>query len=381
MKPSVDDAQEPTEESAPLAGVRVVDISRLLPGPYCSWILASLGAEVIRVEPPGVGDPSRSLPPIVAGQGVFHAALDRGKRSVALDIRREPAIEAFRTLVASADVLVESFRPGRLGEYGLGPAELCAANPKLIVSSITGFGQSGPLADLPGHDLNYLGYAGVVAACGGQRPEPYPIQVADIAGGSLMAVVGILAALLQRASTGKGRWLDVSMTEGTLALFAPHLATAAAQEDGILPGGELLSGGFAGYHTYRCADSRLLTVAPLEPKFWQRLLEIVPDAPPVPNSEDLAAMFSTRGRDEWVNLLTDCCVGPALEATEVPALEHFAVRNAFESVLGIPMPKAPFPWSASQEVSPLGADTEPVLSALAIDVEALVAAGVAQCGG
>ena len=196
-----------------------------------------------------------------------------------------------------------------------------------------------------------------------------------------MAVVGILAALFQRAATGKGRWLDVSMTEGALALFAPHLATACAQEDGVLPGGELLSGGFAGYHTYRCQDGGLLTVAPLEPKFWQRFQEIVPSAPAVPDTAALAALFESRSRDEWADLLADCCVGPALEPTEVPGLEHFVARNAFETVLGIPMPKAPFPWASSKKIAVLGQDTEPVLSALAIDVEGLVQSGVAQCGG
>lgn len=364
----------------PLSGIRVVDISRLLPGPYCTWLLSALGAEVIRVEPPGTGDPSRTLPPIVSGHGVFHAALDRGKRSVALDIRREPGTAAFRALVGSADVLVESFRPGRLAAAGLDPEELTQERPELIVCSITGYGQNGPLADVPGHDLNYQGYAGIVAACGGDRPRPYPVQVADVAGGSLMAVVSILGALLERERTGHGRWLDVSMSEGAMAVFAPHLAIAIAQEGGLTPGGELLSGGFAGYHTYRCADGLLLTVGALEPKFWARLAELVPEAPALPEEAALVELFGSRNRDAWVELLSDCCVGPALNPEEVPTLEHFRTRGVFESVLGIPMPRAPFPWSQDCTVASLGRDTEPVLSALAIDVENLVAAGVAQCG-
>ncbi len=362
----------------PLDGVRIVDISRLLPGPYCTWLLASLGAEVIRVESPAGGDPARGMPPIVSGQGIFHAALDRGKHSVALDLRHPLGVEAFRVLLDSADVLVESFRPGTLAKAGLAPEDLLASRPGLVACSITGFGQTGPLSDHPGHDLNYQGYAGIVAACGGDPILPYPVQVADVAGGSLMAAVGILAALLERERTGKGRWLDVSMTEGVLALFAPHLAMALAEDRDHIPGGEMLSGGYGGYRTYRCADGGLVTVAPLEPKFWISLVATLGDeAPDTPDPGALAAMFIQRDRDAWVDLLKDACVGPALQAREVPGLAHFAMRGAFETVLGIPMAKSPFPWSARTGVRLLGEDTRPVLSALGIDVNALLGAGAA----
>ena len=362
----------------PLDGVRIVDISRLLPGPYCTWLLGSLGAEVIRVESPAGGDPARGMPPIVSGHGVFHAALDRGKRSVALDLRHPLGVEAFRTMLDSADVLVESFRPGTLARAGLAPDALRVDRPHLVACSITGFGQTGPLRDHPGHDLNYQGYAGIVAACGGDPIFPYPVQVADVAGGSLMATVGILAALLERERTGAGRWLDVSMTEGALALFAPHLAMALAEERDHLPGGEMLTGGYGGYRTYRCADGGLVTVAPLEPKFWSSLVAALGgEAPDTPVPEALASLFARRPRDAWVDLLKEACVGPVLQAREVPGLEHFTARGAFETVLGIPMAKAPFPWSARSGVRQLGEDTRPVLSALGLDVDAMIRAGAA----
>ena len=217
------DAAEPP----PLSGVRVIDLSRLLPGPFCTWYLSALGAEVIRIERPGQGDPTRVIPPFVDGQSVFHASLNRGKASVALDTREALGQEALLRLVETADVVVESFRPGTLQGTGLAPQELRERFPRLIVASITGFGQTGPLATEPGHDLNFAGYSGMIAGEG--RHEPPLLQVADLAGGALSACIGILAALIGRERTGEGRTVDVSMTEGALALMGPHLAMARAE--------------------------------------------------------------------------------------------------------------------------------------------------------
>ena len=167
------------------------------------------------------------------------------------------------------------------------------------------------------------------------------------------------------------------MAEGALALFAPHLAVALAEDRDHIPGGELLTGGYGGYRTYRCEDGKLLTVAPLEPKFWVALAAQLDDAPPMPDPETLAQLFLTRSRDDWVARLKDCCVGPALQAREVPGLAHFQHRKVFETVLCVPMPRAPFPWAQSAQVRPLGADTEPILAALDMDVDALLSAGAA----
>lgn len=352
----------------PLSGIRVVDLSRLLPGPFCSWYLASLGAEVIRVDPPRGGDYSRSMPPVVQGTGVFYACLNRGKLSVSLDLRRPEAHEAFHALLGSADVLLEGFKPGALARSGLPVQALLQRHPKLIVASISGYGQEGPLAQEPGHDLNYQGLAGVVAQAA--QEGPYPVQVADVAGGSLTAALSICAALLgQQRGTLDRRWLDISMSDGALGLMAPHLATATARGQTLQPQGEMLTGGLPNYRAYRCSDGRWICVGALEPKFMARLIEQAGGPPS-------AELFATRTRDEWVERLQECCVSPALEAEEVLVHPHHLARERFEVVCGIPMARAPFPWTSSVDVSAPGADTQRVLKPLGVDVEALVALGV-----
>ncbi len=363
-------------DPGPLAGIRVIDLSRLLPGPYCTWLLASLGAEVIRIEDPSGNDYTRTLPPVVEGTGVFFAALHRGKRSVALDTRHPRGQEALRTLLGTADVLVEGFKPGTLAKAGLAPGDLLARHPGLVIASITGYGQTGPLATEPGHDINYLGYAGVVAALG--APElPYAVQVADVAGGALMAAVGINAALVGKARTGLGRWLDISMTEGSLALHMPHVATALAEGRDLAPGREMLTGAYGAYRTYRCADDRLLTFGPLEPKFWLAFVAQVGQPDLAADPVALAALFRTRTRDAWMDLLSACCAGPALETLELPEHPLFAARNSFEDVLGVPMPRSPFRWGGPPVVPSLGRDTEQILGALGLPVDELVACGAA----
>lgn len=362
----------------PLAGVRVLDLSRLLPGPYCTWTLAALGAEVIRVEPPTGGDYTRELPPVIDGHGVFFAAINRGKRSVTLDLRREEGREVFLALLKTADVLVEGFKPGVLAEIGLDPARLREEHPRLITCSITGYGQTGPLALEPGHDLNYQGYAGIIAAAGGEG-APWPVQVADLAGGAQSAALAIVAALLGRATHGRGATLDCSMTEGAMALLAPHLATALAESRDLSPGGELLTGGYSAYRSYPCADGGWITVAPLEPKFMARLVGILSalreDGEALDTSEEgLRALFLTRPRDEWVTLLRGACVGPALTAQELPSHPQHVARGAFEPVLGLPMVRAPFPWAQSAEVPRLGEGNRTILGALGLSEALLQAA-------
>ncbi|MEC7241853.1 MAG: CaiB/BaiF CoA-transferase family protein [Myxococcota bacterium] len=361
-------------DNQPLSGVRVVDLSRHLPGPFCTWYLASLGAEVIRIERPGQGDPTRVVPPFVDGQSVFHASLNRGKASVALDTRRPSGQQALLRLIETADVVVEGFRPGTLDGTGLSPEALVEQFPGLIVASITGFGQTGPLAKEPGHDLNFAGYAGMIAGDG--RHEPPILQVADLAGGSLTACIGILAALLARVKTGEGRLLDVSITEGALALMAPHLAMAQAEQRDFRPGMEPLSGGMAAYRVYACRDGKLLCVAPLEPKFWTSFSKTVGKTV-VPTTEGLAALFRERDRAEWVERLSGTCITPALGAEEVVQEAHFRARQCFETVLGIDMVCAPFGGKTGTNVPILGQDTERILSELDIPLQRLLEEGVA----
>jgi alpha-methylacyl-CoA racemase len=369
---------KPPTTPPPLLGVRVLDLSRLLPGPYCTWTLAALGAEVIRIEPPTGGDYTRELPPVIDGHGVFFAAINRGKRSVTLDLRREEGREVFRALLKTADVLVEGFKPGVMGEIGLDPAELCAEHPRLILCSITGYGQTGPLAFEPGHDLNYQGYAGIIAAAGGEG-TPWPVQVADLAGGAQSAALSIVAALLGRLSHGRGAWLDCSMTEGSMALLTPHLATALAESRDLNPGGELLTGGYSAYRSYPCADGGWLTVAPLEPKFMARLVGVLSaraeEGAELDTSEEgFRRLFLTRPRDEWVRLLQGCCVGPALGAQELPTHPQHVARSVFEPVLGLPMVRAPFPWAQSPMVPGLGEGNQAILGPLDLPASLIHAA-------
>jgi crotonobetainyl-CoA:carnitine CoA-transferase CaiB-like acyl-CoA transferase len=242
------------------------------------------------------------------------------------------------------------------------------------VASITGYGQDGPLANTPGHDLNFSGYAGFVAAA--EDGAPYPVQVADLAGGALTACVAILAALFGRERSGRGRALDISMSEGALALIAPHLACARAEERNFRPSAELLSGGLGNYRTYVCKDGKALCFAPLEPKFWIRFCEIV-GRQALPDPEALKAFFLERDREEWVALLEEVCVSPALTVEEIFENAHFKARECFEKVLGIDMVRAPFPYARDTHVPVLGEDTERILAELDIDRASLYAAKIA----
>ncbi|RME23919.1 MAG: CoA transferase [Deltaproteobacteria bacterium] len=355
-----------------LAGVVVLDLSRLLPGPLCTWYLQGLGARVIRVEDPrpGGGDWSRHMPPYTPeGVGAWFAALNAGKESIALDLSADAEREALLGLLAHADVLVEGYRPGVMARLGLAPDRLVERFPRLIVASLSGFGQDGPLRDRPGHDLGYAGLTGALAL--GARhdgvPDPPELQLADVAGGALTGALSIAAALVARARTGRGRWLDVSLTDGLLALVGPHLAATACGSPPV-PGGEALTGGLPFYRMYRCADGGIVAVAALEPKFQEALRAGLRDAlgrEVELTVEDLAAAFATRPRDQWATALADACVTPVLEPAEV--LEH-PLHRARGSIVGEGAGRRvrpPFPGAGREAAMPpptAGQDTERILA-------------------
>jgi alpha-methylacyl-CoA racemase len=287
----------------PLDGMLVVDLSRYLPGPYASRELLRLGARVVRLEPPE-GDPMRMTAP------AWDAALNAGKESVRLDLKDDP--DAGRELCSSADVVIESFRPGVAARLGVGPDDL---PERVVYCSITGFGLGGRHEQRAGHDLNYLGWAGVLDDTAPALP---PVQVADLAAGALEAVVEILAALLQRERTGRGGHVVVSMTHGSHRLAAHRL--------GGEPVPRMLTGGAACYRIYRTADGRWLTVAALEPKFWLRLVELVglPHLGPrqwEPRLPELEARIRERPLIEWLELFEgeDVCAGPVSTLEEAAA--------------------------------------------------------------
>lgn len=313
---------------APLRGIRVLDLSRLLPGPFCSWYLRGMGAEVVKVEDPQGGDYLRHLPPFdAAGVGVWFGALNAGARSVCLDPRLPGDREALLGLIAGADVLIEGFRPGVMARLGLAPASLLERWPRLVVASISGFGQDGPLREHPGHDLGYVGLTGAFALPVRHEgvPDVPAVQVADLAGGALTAALRVTAALYERERSGRGAWLDVSMTDGALALLAPVLAAAAVGEP-PRPGEGPLAGGLAVYRLYRCADDRLLAVAAIEGKFQAELSRLL--GPDVPLDEaGLRAAFATAPRDQWAEKLASACCTPVLDLEEALAHPLFRARG------------------------------------------------------
>jgi crotonobetainyl-CoA:carnitine CoA-transferase CaiB-like acyl-CoA transferase len=349
----------------PLSGVRVLDLTRLLPGPFATMVLADLGADVVKVEDPAGGDWLRHVPPLSGDASAAYHGLNRNKRSIALDLRRREGAGAFFSLARSADAVVESFRPGVLDRLGIGWEALHRENPRLVLCSISGYGQDGPNALRAGHDLDYLAVAGVLAANGPpDRPLPPAVQVADVAGGSWPAAVGVVAALLGRERSGEGAHVDVSMTEGALAMLALPLGMAWGRGTPISRGRELLDGGSACYGVYRTKDGRFVALGALEPKFFAGFcvavgrpelaerqlapqgarskeggsaastdLELGPDGRRGPRAE-LEAIFGSRTRDEWAAFAAehDVCLEPVLEGDEPREHPQLRARGAFVEV-------------------------------------------------
>lgn len=315
----------------PLANIRVLDLTRLLPGPYCSQMLADFGAEVIKIEEPNIGDYARWTQPQVDGYSALFGSLNRNKKSVTLNLKEESDREHFCQLVKTADVVVESFRPGVMDRLGIGYDRLKELNPRLVYCAITGYGQTGPYKDKPGHDINYLSYAGMLHfnRRTSEKPTVPATQVADLGGGALMGVTGILTALLGRNLTGKGQFVDISMTDGVLSwmqtILPEHLAGQTAEQ------GELtLAGGRACYDVYETKDGRHLSVGALEPKFWRAFCEGIdrPDLIPLLDSsqekqDELRATIQQelhkKSLVEWVSVFEhiEACVSPVLTLDEM----------------------------------------------------------------
>jgi alpha-methylacyl-CoA racemase len=366
----------------PLQGVRVLDLSRLLPGPYATLVLADLGAEVVKLEDPAGGDYLRCVPPLAGGASGAFQAVNRNKRSLALDLKARGAAEVLLRLARSFDVLVESFRPGVLDRLGAGHARLRQESPRLVVCAITGYGQTGPYRELAGHDINYCAISGALAMNGPtEAPLPFGVQVADVAGGAWVAVAGILSALLRRERTGEGGLVDVAMTDGVLGMLAMPLGMAWARGRAIARDGPL-SGAAACYRVYRTRDGRFVALGALEPRFFARFCEAVgrsdlaarqlDDGGRGPVAE-LEAIFAQRTRDAWAALgrEKDLCLTPVLEGDEPRRDPQLASRGVFRDVAGegggAPFPALSTPVvvdgarAAARPAPRLGADTDRVL--------------------
>ena len=336
----------------PLEGVRVLDLSRLLPGGFCSLLLADYGADVLKVEDTGLGDYIRWAPPYVEGaaesaRSALFLALNRNKRSIRVDLERDEGREVLLALVREHDVVLESFRPGVLDRLGVGYEAMRAVNPQLVHCAITGYGQDGPLRDRPGHDMNYLGRVGLLGLTGerGGPPVQAAGQIADLGGGALMAAFGILAALREAERTGEGQIVDVAMADGALSWLA--MVAARFFADGEVPsrGGLELAGGLACYRPYACADG-WVTLGALEPRFWAAWCrgvgreDLVAEQFAAPGSDAHAAVeaiFAARTRAEWDAFAAEreCCLEPVLDLDE--ALSSDLVR-ARQMVVGLDQP-------------------------------------------
>ncbi len=394
--------------SPPLEGIRVLDLSRLLPGGFCSLLLADFGAEVLKVEDTGMGDYVRWSPPFHEGaddsaKSALYLSLNRGKRSIRLNLKEERGREVLLKLVREYDVVLESFRPGVLDRLGVGYERMKQENPRLVYCAITGYGQTGPYTQRAGHDMNYLGLVGLLGLSGerGGPPVQAAGQIADLGGGALMAAFGILAALRERERSGEGQLVDVSMSDGALSWLA--LVAGRYLCDGVTPHrGDLeLAGAILCYRPYACADG-YVTLGALEPKFWQAwcrgvgredLIEKQFERPGSDAHAEVERVFLERTREEWTAFAAehDCCLEPVLDLDEALDSELVRARGMVAEIeqpggerpvrqLGVPVKLSRTPGAPAGPGPALGEHTREVLSSLGYsedDIAALLESGAA----
>ncbi len=316
----------------PLEGVKILDLSRLLPGPYCSLILADLGAEVLKVEDPQGGDYLRWSPPFLNEYSAEFHSINRNKKSIKLQLKADEGRQIFLELVKSHDVVLESFRPGAMERLGLSYDELKRVNPRLVMCSISGYGQHGPYSQRAGHDLNYLAVAGACEMTGIKKGSPVipGFQLGDVAGGSLFAAIAILAALISRHRTGEGRYIDTSMTDGIMAFLTMHFARYFQEPQLPKRSEELLNGGYPCYQVYETKDNKWMSLGALEPKFWGNFCAAVGREDLTYSQfdkedsarEEVQAIFRQKTQEEWVDFFRhhDACCEPVNTMEQV--LEH-----------------------------------------------------------
>jgi alpha-methylacyl-CoA racemase len=324
----------------PLHGVRVLDLTRLLPGPLCTLHLADMGADVVKVEDPEAGDYARRIGQVRRENSLFFLALNRNKRAMRLDLKQDAGREVFLRLAANADVIVESFRPGVVERLGIGFDAVRGVNPRIVYCSISGYGHTGPYRDRPGHDINYLGYAGVLDDIGKEAPAIPSLQIADTLGGALTGAMGILAALLDARQSGQGRHIDVAMADSVLAHALFALSTLKEEQTPPPRGGGPLSGGAPWYNVYETSDGRYLALGSLEKKFWDSLCDALkrPDlktrhggrgAEAVALKAELDSIFQKRPLSYWSERLSrlNCCASPVLTLAEALEDPQFKARK------------------------------------------------------
>ncbi|HZK84773.1 MAG TPA: CaiB/BaiF CoA-transferase family protein [Desulfosporosinus sp.] len=376
--------------SLPLEGIKVLDLSRYLPGPLATQILADFGAEVVKVED-RKGELGRFLQPMVKDTSARFYTVNRNKKSIGLDLKHPEGKEIFKKLVAETDIVVDQFRPDVMNKLGLGYEVLKEINPRIIYCIITGYGLTGPMRDAAGHDVNYLNIAGVTELLGTKDGPPAMcgVQIADTAGGSLYSVIAILLALAAREKTGKGQLCDVAMMDGALSLLAYTIGEWSGGE-GNLPkrGGELLTGGYATYNNYECKDGKYVSLGAVEDKFWASfcrkvgLEEYIPlqmDVPSQPKIEaSIQKIMLTKIRDEWVEFFSDydICFTPILTLDEMVKHPQVLARNMVHTLTnfqgsgkdlvctGVPIKLSETPGEAKMVFARTGENTDEVLAGI-----------------
>jgi crotonobetainyl-CoA:carnitine CoA-transferase CaiB-like acyl-CoA transferase len=321
-----------------LQGIRLLDLSRMLPGPYCSMMLADLGAEVIKIEEPKIGDPTRHSPPMIDGRSAPFAQVNRNKKSIALDLKQPEGRDIFLKLASTADCVLEQFRPGVVDRLGINYAAVAEVNPRIVYCSLTGFGQDGPHRERSGHDLNYLALSGMLGLTTDERGKPVipGVQVADLAGG-MIAGFAMLAAMVARERTGRGQFVDVSMFDVMLSMLPIPAAHHFAGNTIPVGGKYVLSGAYPFYNVYETGDGKFMTLGALEPKFWANFCRKVGREDLSARQfdsgerranlfEEVRAIFKSRTQVEWVELMrdADCCCEPVLSMSG--AFEHEQTR-------------------------------------------------------
>lgn len=379
----------------PLHGIKVLDLSRYLPGPLCTQILADFGAEVIKIEPPKSGELGRNLAPLIKGESARFYTVNRNKKSITLDLKKQEGKEIFKKLVTNCDIVLDQFRPGVMDKLGLGYEVLKEVNEGLIYCSLTGYGLNGPLRNAAGHDLNYLSLAGVMEQTGNpnEKPAMSGVQIADTAAGSLYSVIAILLALISREKNDKGQLCDVAMLDGSISLLAYTIGEWFGSGKLLQRGNEVLTGGYGCYHIYQTKDNKYVSLGAVENKFWIEFCEKLgrkeyadlqwDKEKQADIIKDISCIISQKNRDEWVEIFSssNICFTPVLNMEEMCRHSQVAARNMITKfsnfresgkdivLTGVPIKLSNTPGEAKYIFPELGEHTGEMLTSIGYSKE------------